>query len=164
VYALDALNGSQLWSYPVGGIYSTPAVAYGNVYVADQDTLYAMDASSGTKLWDFTHPSFAPEYSSPTVVDGVVYIGSSGGDSYSGRLYALDAYTGGKIEEVEFDTKIFSTPAVAYGMVYVATSTRLYAMNSSDFEPTLPLTLIAVVAVVVVVVLALGLYVYRRHK
>jgi outer membrane protein assembly factor BamB len=161
--ALNAFDGSKIWSASIGGIYSAPAVAYGLVYAADQDTVYAFDAVTGTQKWTFTHPSFAPEYSSPTVADGVVYIGSSGGDSYSGRFYALNAYSGAKIEEIEMASKVYSTPAVAYGMVYVASSQRLYGMSSSDFTPTFPFELVAV-GVAVVVIVAVGLYVYIRKR
>jgi len=162
-YAIDALNGSKIWSYNMGGIYSTPAVANGYVYAADQNTVYAFDASTGTKKWTFTHPSFSPEYGSPTVADGIVYIGSSGGDSYSGRFYALNAYTGYKIEEIEMSSKIFSTPAIAYSMVYVATSTRLYGLNSSDFRLTSPLPLITI-GFAAITIVALGLYIYKKKR
>ena len=50
----------------------------------------------------------------PTIVDGVVYIGSNGNS-----LYALNASTGGKIWEVGVGSQIESSAAVAYGMVYV---------------------------------------------
>ena len=162
-YAIDALNGSKIWSYNIGGIYSTPTVANGYVYAADQNTVYAFEALTGTKIWTFTHPSFSPEYGSPTVADGIVYVGSSGGDSYSGRFYALNAYTGDKIEEIEMSSKVFSTPAIAYGIVYVATSTRLYAMNSSDFTLASPLPII-IICVTIITIVALGLYVYKKKK
>ena len=46
------------------------------VYVGSaDDTLYAVDAATGTQEWAFTQPSNSV-YSSPTVVDGTVYIGS----------------------------------------------------------------------------------------
>lgn len=44
--------------------------------------MYALTADRGSKLWNFQTQGHV--FSSPTVVDGVVYVGS---DDY--RLYAL---------------------------------------------------------------------------
>ena len=53
MYALKASTGTKLWSYKTGGrIDSSPAVAYGVVYVGSYDyNLYALDAGTGAKLW-----------------------------------------------------------------------------------------------------------------
>ncbi len=167
VYALNALTGSKIWSSMIGHMFSTPAVAYGYIYVADHNNLYAFNASTGTKIWNFTHyPGLFPEYSSPTVANGVVYIGSGGNDSYSGRLYALNAYTGDLIKQIEMSSKVFSTPAVAYNMVYVASAHKLHAIDVSSLTTSLvsdlPFTLIVIV--VVVVILAVVIFVYKKKR
>lgn len=53
-------------------------------------------------------------YSSPTVANGVVYIGSD-----DGKLYAFDARTGMRRWTALTGKGIFSSPAVADGVVYV---------------------------------------------
>ena len=51
--------------------------------------------------------------SSPTVVGGVVYIGS-----HSGYLYALDAKTGTELWRYETGETGNGSPAIANGIVY----------------------------------------------
>ena len=76
VYALNASTGAKLWSYATGGSvlsFSSPAVANGVVYFNNASgNLYALNASTGAKLWSYAIGSFV--LSSPTIVDGVVYV------------------------------------------------------------------------------------------
>lgn len=66
-------------------------------------------------------------YSSPTVVDGVVYVGSS--DSY---LYALNATTGKLLWKAKTGDWIRSSPTVVNGVVYVGSfDSYLYAFKAS---------------------------------
>lgn len=83
LYAFNAKTGQVLWTYVAGsGIVPSPTEAAGVVYFCSSDgNLYALDAQQGTKLWSYTG-NFA--LSSPTIVNGIVYVGS-----YSG---ALDAF------------------------------------------------------------------------
>ena len=80
---------APLWTaQTAGSVYSSPAVAYGMVYVGSNDgNLYAFDAMTGATKWMATTGAFLK--SSPAVANGVVYVGS--GD---GHLYAFDAITG----------------------------------------------------------------------
>ena len=76
-----------------GSFYSTPAAAYGRVYIGSLDGfVYSFAASNGKLAW--RHKTGSYVYSSPAVasVPGAgptVYIGS-----YDGRLYAFDARSG----------------------------------------------------------------------
>ena len=52
VYALDAGNGTQVWTYYLGqSVYTPPAVANGVVYVAGAlfGGIYALDAPTGVQ-------------------------------------------------------------------------------------------------------------------
>ena len=74
-------------------VYSSPAVVNGVVYAGAESPdnhVYAFDASTGAKLW-MVQTGDQIE-SSPAVVNGVVYIGSD-----DGKLYALNAHTGGLV-------------------------------------------------------------------
>jgi outer membrane protein assembly factor BamB len=67
-------------------------------------------------------------YSSPTVVGGVVYVGS-----HDDNLYALDAATGTVLWTYTTGNYIDSTPAVVNGAVYFGGwDDYFYALNASD--------------------------------
>ena len=64
--------------------------------------------------------------SSPTVVNGLVYIGS---DDYN--VYALDANTGSKIWSFGTGYYVADCPAVDSGVVYVGSQDdNVYALNA----------------------------------
>jgi len=75
---LKGTTGALLWIYPTGsGVYSSPAVANGVVYVGSLDhNVYAL--KHGALLWSY-HGTSAVE-SSPAVANGVVYVGSETGN------------------------------------------------------------------------------------
>jgi serine/threonine-protein kinase len=93
---------TPLWTAATGdGVASSPAVAGGIVYVGSNDgKLYAFDAAGGaatctgtplecTPLWTLTTADAVA--SSPSVVDGVVYVGSNDGNVYAADAAAGDA-------------------------------------------------------------------------
>ncbi len=58
VFALDAANGSQLWSKrPAGGwMHSMPAIADGRLFVGFQGgILVALDTATGDELWRYAN-------------------------------------------------------------------------------------------------------------
>jgi outer membrane protein assembly factor BamB len=149
--AIGTSNVSTLvekWTAMTGNyVESSPAVANGVIYVGSgDDKLYAFDAAgvtgcSGTPatctpLWTAT-TSGVIITSSPTVANGVVYVGSN-----DGKLYAFDAAgvtgcsgspktciplwtatTGGGIN---------SSPGVVNGVVYVGSNDgKLYAFDAA---------------------------------
>jgi outer membrane protein assembly factor BamB len=152
LYAFDA-NGNTncsgtpktcapLWTAITrGGVYSSPAVANGAVYVGSfGGNVDAFDAAGSTNcsgtpktcapLWTYQTGAVS---SSPAVVNGVVYIGD-----FLSRVYAFDAngntncsgtpkvcgplWTNG----VNSTIGVVSSPAVANGVVYVG--------DECDFE------------------------------
>ena len=127
VYALDAQTGEKRWAFRTGAeVYSSPAVANGLVFVGSRDgRIYALDAETGAAKW--THQVGRPVRASGVVVDSVLYIGSGEVPHERGlfeqtrpNLWALDVETG----EVEWQYNcggIWSRPAVADGVVYIAT-------------------------------------------
>ncbi len=79
-----------------------------------------------TKKWAFPIGSYI--YSSPAVVNGVVYVGSN-----DGNLYALDAASGSKKWIYHTGASISSSPAVINGMVYVGSDNgNLYALDAAS--------------------------------
>jgi outer membrane protein assembly factor BamB len=131
-------------SRPMGQIIDSPTVADGIVYIGSQTNdhsnngkLDAFDAAGCGQaecapLWQGDAGKDAILESSPTVAEGIVYVGA-----FDGRLYAFDAHgcggasscpplwtgrTGGSIE---------STPLVAGGRVYVGSDDgRLHVFDA----------------------------------
>jgi len=156
VYALNAATGHKLWNYTMGGDpgVSSPAIVGGKVYIGSEipagsngfvGVVYALDAATGAKLWNYTTGNYYNYVdSSPAVVDGVVYIGSSVGLAVSltspapstiilGTVYALNAINGDKLWNFTTDSSVDSSPAVASGVVYVGSEDGyVYALNSTN--------------------------------
>ncbi|HEX6269333.1 MAG TPA: PQQ-binding-like beta-propeller repeat protein [Anaerolineales bacterium] len=89
LHALDAGDGSLLWSYDHNGhTPSTPTIADGIVYFGSEDyNIYAVDALEGNLLWDYTTEGHVR--STPAVHEDMVFV-----NSQDGHLYALDAANG----------------------------------------------------------------------
>ena len=119
-------GNTELWRFATGaGVYSSPAVANGIVYVGSEDkNLYAIDAVTGKEKWRFATGDHI--FSSPTVADGTVYVGSE-----DENLYAIDVATGKEKWRTADGDWVYSTPAVANGVVYVGNADkRLYAIDA----------------------------------
>ena len=103
-----------LWKYNTSeNIFSSPAVADEMIYVSFSNYIYALDAKTGDLKWKYKgDASFG--WASPTVSEGIVYVGST----YGNYFYALDAKNGDL--KWKYKTgKIASSPAVSDGIVYV---------------------------------------------
>jgi outer membrane protein assembly factor BamB/tRNA A-37 threonylcarbamoyl transferase component Bud32 len=117
VYAVSK-DGREIWHTRLGGgIETTPAVAFGKVYVgADDGNLYALNASNGKLLWKYT--TGGPIVASPVVsLNGLVYVGST-----DGRIYALDAKNGELVWSDNTGASIEVTPVLDNGMLFVCSS------------------------------------------
>ena len=101
IYAIDAGNGHVKWTAHTqgggflrgGGVYSTPAVAWGRVYLGGLDgRVYSFVEKTGELAW--SQSTGAEVYPSPAVAETphsppTVYVGSE-----DKNFYALDAKTG----------------------------------------------------------------------
>jgi hypothetical protein len=95
LYAHEASNGAQLWSYNFGQVYGGigwPAVSDGKVYVATSNSygdtwLRQFDRATGAVGFKVGFGSQWEQYWSPIVVGSVVY---TNGGTYGG-LYGFDA-------------------------------------------------------------------------
>ena len=114
--AVNAKTGAFVWSHEFPARPSA-AVAGGVVYVSAGYDVYALDANTGATIWDYnTGYSYFP--STPVVVNNVIYVGSG---EY--HVLALNAKTGTLIWTAATDGMVSSSPAVANGVVYVASQT-----------------------------------------
>jgi outer membrane protein assembly factor BamB len=81
MYALNASTGKQVWTEKFFRILSSAAVCGDVVYVGIANNITALNATTGSQIWVF--PTQNQVNSSPSVVDGVVYISSQDGNFYA---------------------------------------------------------------------------------
>ena len=121
-----------LWSWSddgtrPGGIWTTPAVVDGVVYVGTNGgRLVAVSAETGAELWTKRLPG--PLWSSPTVVDGVLLLGDCAGDLHAFGLRP-DGTEPTELWSVSLGGCIEASPAVWGGRIYVGSRDgALYAL------------------------------------
>jgi outer membrane protein assembly factor BamB len=124
LYALDAQTGALKWSYATGSSMQldTPAVAGGLVYFGTlDDNVYALDALTGVLKWRYN--TGGAIYDSPTIANGVLYIGAA---TSTHTLFALDAKSGALKWSFTPASGYgnFSTPMVYNSMVYVGSDNQ----------------------------------------
>ena len=124
----DVTASAAVWS--LGGddfsrTLSTVVVQDGFVYAADlKGFVYAIETATGKTVW--SHDLFAAIWGSPLVADGRLFIGDEDGD-------LLVLRSGPKKEllfEVNMGDAIYTTPAAADGVLYVATRGKLFAIGN----------------------------------
>jgi len=149
LYAVDATTGTRQWAWEGPEAFSgdtlrtAPAVYRDSAFVVVGNHLYAISTGTGSEQWKYAlGKGIDGVQSSPTVVDGTVYVGA--GDRL---LAAVDAETGGQLWEFrdgedESDEDDFEeenggptftvaavvatiTPTVADGTVYIAEDANL---------------------------------------
>jgi len=121
-----------LWSYPLEKhVMSTPAVQDGLVFIADCGRkFHCVDAKTGQPLW--THEVKGEVWASPYVADGKVYLGTRGGSFY---VFAASREKH-LLSTVELGSPISGTTTAANGVLYLATMSRLYAIqNGAHLAP-----------------------------
>jgi|GEM_PF-275169 len=143
--ALNAADGQIIWKQSIERSDSTPAFAYGNVYVCGGASgysnlqTYCFNATTGSPVW--STPSKTTDEGgiggwtcSVAVADGLVYVGSEG-TGYFGyeNLYALDASTGDVIWNAPYAG---SSPALSDGMLFsIGGDQKVYAFKDSSTSP-----------------------------
>jgi len=83
-YALNATDGSVVWSYPVNGerSISSPAVADGKVFFGlDNGYIYALDGYTGSLIWSCK--TGGAVQSSPAISNSLLFAGSDDGCLYA---------------------------------------------------------------------------------
>ncbi|MFM2168174.1 MAG: hypothetical protein RIS79_2545 [Verrucomicrobiota bacterium] len=102
------------------GIYTSPVVASGKVYVVDGSGCAAcFDAKTLNRMWEFQSKGGKQNVnnvSSPAIAGKWLHFGTT-----AGIYYVLDRDSGVVVAEIDCGEPIFSTPVVAKDRVYVAT-------------------------------------------
>ena len=124
VVALDTETGDTVWEYEAeDAVLTAICVQNGSVTFGSRDGyVYSLQSTDGQLNWKTD--LFGPVVSSPAVTMDTVYAATK-----DGNIYAL-ATSDGKVQW-EFDTRIinrnieiYSSPAVAKGLLYIGSSDR----------------------------------------
>jgi len=121
------LAGKETWHMDIeNGIYSSPAVSKGTVYVGAEDqNIYALKTKDGSIKWTFKTDSRIVS-SAPVVKGNTLYAGC-----YSGSFFAVNTATGKMKWRVKTGDSIFSTPLVKGNRVFIGSNDgSLYSINS----------------------------------
>lgn len=133
VQALDPRNGKRLWERDLGARSETSPVIYGDTVIVGNEsgTVFALDVKSGETKWSVD--SAGAVKGGVALDEGIVYFGN-----YAGEVFAIRASNG----DVKWQTgtlggsfgrtgRIYSTPAVGYGRVYVGSiDSRIYSFDA----------------------------------
>jgi outer membrane protein assembly factor BamB len=138
LYALNLKTGVRDWTFSIrndsptagGATRSTAALVGNDVYVGYGAGVYDLNATTGAKVWkteDF-NPATPEVISSPAIggpaSDRVLFVGDMGG---AVRAYSM---SGHQVWSYNTGSFIYSSPAIADGHMYVASSSGLlYAFN-----------------------------------
>ncbi|WP_424008864.1 PQQ-binding-like beta-propeller repeat protein [Haloferax denitrificans] len=137
LYAVDARTGDVRWTADLGGSVNRPVVAAdGVVCLAQQEYIVAFD-TAGEEQWRYSKLNHT-FLTTPTVVDGTVYVGSvftgdesESVDDESSVVAALDLQTGEVVWEAARGEN-FATVSAADGRLYLAGKQTVQALDSAD--------------------------------
>jgi outer membrane protein assembly factor BamB len=126
--AFDAATGHLRWSRtPVGGVFQSPSVSGGVVYVGGVGAVTAF-TPAGQRLWSRAFPAQPGGlFTTPTVTRGRVFVGFQEGPCFC----ALAAATGRVLwRDPQAQGDQFSPAAVAGGVVYGVDADTLEALDA----------------------------------
>ena len=111
------------------GIYASPVVTDGKVYVIDgAGVVFAIDANTQKVLWRFATrggPGNCNNVAAPAVVGNYIHVATT-----AGYYYVLNRDSGEVVKEIDCRDPIFSAPAVGADRVYFATlGAQVYAIE-----------------------------------
>jgi outer membrane protein assembly factor BamB len=153
LYSLNFTNGEILWStkitsHPgISGVTSSPKVDKGKLYVGafnfsgGAGSLFCIDAKTGSVLWE-KETSSSVYFSSPTVYDDKVFVGTMGLYNSSSLkwnapydFYSFNAKNGELIWKYTVDGSIGSSAAIIDNKVlFTSKNGYLYCLNSETGE------------------------------
>lgn len=137
VQRLDPRNGKIIWKKDLGARSETSPLVYGDKVIVGNEsgTVFAFNVHSGKLEWSVDTAGAVK--GGVALHDGVVYFGN-----YAGEVTAVQASSG----DIKWQTgtqggsfgrtgRIYSTPAVGYGRVYVGSiDSRVYSFDADTGE------------------------------
>lgn len=130
--AVDAISGSEYTTLNEVWAIGTDAIPVSDWPMWRADAAHSSTASAGpsnfTLAWNFTTKGSV--ISSPSVADGIVYVGSQ-----DKNIYALGAWSGNLLWKFATQGAIESSPAVANGKVFTGGDDGyVYCLNAYNGE------------------------------
>ncbi|UVE49892.1 PQQ-binding-like beta-propeller repeat protein [Haloferax larsenii] len=139
LYAVSARTGAIRWHAQLGGSVNRPvSAADGVVCLAQQDHVIAFD-TMGEELWRYSKSGHV-FLTTPTIVDGTVYVGSvfspdgennESEDDHASVVAALDLQTGDVVWEAARGENINPITAVD-GTLYFSGANAIHALDMTD--------------------------------
>ena len=122
---IDATSGHIVWqSSGIDRSLATVSVAGNLLYVTDYSGyIHCLDAQTGQHHWKQSTES--PLWSSTLVADDKVFVGTEKRDFWimqAGKKKRV-------LNKIRFPDKIYNTPVIANGVMYIATERYLYAVG-----------------------------------
>jgi hypothetical protein len=122
IYALDVSDGSDLWSYNFGSVFSVghPSVFGGSVYLANGKStsgtpyLWSFDAGTGNINWTAALSAQWESYWAPILVGDTVYTNAG----YGGGLYGIAASDSSETFFIDLDQYDSWSPAYFSGNIF----------------------------------------------
>ena len=113
-------NGSLIWSYKLHrGSLSFNAYHNGVVFISDTyGYVYAINSGDGTLIWE-KKIGDKFDISSPTVSNGLLFIGTRDGDN--GAFYVLDETSGDVVWKYHVGSSVTAPPSIADGIMFCGT-------------------------------------------
>ena len=147
VFALNAINGKQIWKYVSGSHYWSESsrnslndvtvandIVYGGVY----NTLFAVDARNGHQIWIRQVANYLL-LNQPQISGDHLYVTSyeqsdgTPGQLQRGFIFAFNASNGVQSWQYQAGSWILSNPVIVNKTVYFGSyDTNVYALNTSD--------------------------------
>lgn len=137
IISLDKTSGETIWRFGLQGeeddraIYGTPAVSSDSLYVGGYDGLLYALSLDGDEQW--IERLDGPVVGGAALFDGLLVVGSEVADPLDGNegmVYAFDAKTGERRWRFPVEGKVWSTPAIADGLViFGSLDHRVYALS-----------------------------------
>lgn len=122
-----------------GRTIGTAAVHDGLVYITEEmGYLHCLDAKTGQRMWE--HDFKASIWGSPYLVDGKIYVGTQDGDVVifahgkeckyylEGKVNDANPANYKRLPSASMDDNGVSTPVVSRGVLYIMTTSKLYAI------------------------------------
>lgn len=117
-----------LWYRPFESYISQKTqviTANGSLYISTASGLFAIDADRGALRW--TYPTAMPLGNSPTVVNGVVYVGG-----FDKKIHAIDATSGNKKWTFAGQKGFHTNPLIVGNVVFAGNRDgHIYAIHSA---------------------------------
>jgi len=122
----DVTTSGCVWNYKdIKRSISTVSIVDDLVFVGDfSGNVHCLDAATGKVNW--VYPTKSHIWGSSLAADGKVYIGNEEGDIYIFKVSKEKQ----EPKKISMGAPVFSSPVAANGVLYIATQTHLYAIQT----------------------------------